>query len=169
MTSQPSNQIEYGPLTKPGCGSNTAVQQQSARLRKRNRRRAGHPPHCGGRPRGAVTYINPDDIYSTFHFISASIFLFCLAMMSLFRFPKDDSSNEKPNKRDKFLYRLCGVAMLLAMLVIFMGNYGILINEKYFEYPYSGTFWGEAVAVWFFGYSWLLKAGFFTKVRLLFR
>nr|WP_295922403.1 hypothetical protein [uncultured Dyadobacter sp.] len=117
----------------------------------------------------SVTYINPDDIYSTFHFISAGIFLFCLAMMSLFRFPKDDSSNEKPNKRDKFLYRFCGVAMLLAMLVIFMGNYGILINEKYFEYPYSGTFWGEAVAVWFFGYSWLLKAGFFTKVRLIFR
>ncbi|MCF0051647.1 hypothetical protein LXM25_16380 [Dyadobacter sp. LJ53] len=118
----------------------------------------------------AITFINPDDIYSVFHFVSAGIFLVCLALIALFRFPKDDSSNEKPSQLDKFMYRACGIVMLVSLLVTAMGNFGIILNEKYFEYPYSGTFWGETVAVWAFGYSWLLKAGFFKKSRdFLFR
>jgi hypothetical protein len=111
----------------------------------------------------SVTYIAPQDLYSTFHFISAGIFLISLALMSLFRFPMDDASNEHPIPRDKFLYRAAGIVMLVALLVIALGKSDILFPEKYFHAPYSGTFWGEAVAVWAFGYSWLLKAGFFTK------
>lgn len=115
----------------------------------------------------SITFINPEDIYSTFHFLSAGIFLISLAIMSLFRFPMDNSSNEHPTPRDKFLYRAAGVVMLIAMLVIAMGKWNILFDQKYFHAPYSGTFWGEAIAVWAFGYSWLLKAGFFTKTYQL--
>lgn len=112
----------------------------------------------------AITYVEPDAFRETFHFISAGIFLCSLAVMSIYRFPKDDSSNEQPSSLDKFMYRLCGMVMLLALLVVFLGHQDIFFPKKYFNAPYSGTFWGETIAVWAFGYSWLLKAGFFGKI-----
>ncbi|RAJ89862.1 hypothetical protein LX87_05657 [Larkinella arboricola] len=112
----------------------------------------------------SITFIEPDHIYSGFHFFSAAVFLVSLALMSFFRFPQDDSSDEKPGMLDKTLYRTCGIIMILALLTIALGKLGILFDKSWFEHPNSATFWLEAVAVWAFGYSWLLKAGFFSKL-----
>ncbi|MGM9508794.1 hypothetical protein ACS5NO_13750 [Larkinella sp. GY13] len=112
----------------------------------------------------SITYIEPAQIYGEFHFFSAGVFLVALAVMSFFRFPEDDSSDEKPSVRDKVLYRTCGIIMVLALLGIGLGKLGVLFDKTFFEQPNSATFWLEAIAVWAFGYSWLLKAGFFSKL-----
>ncbi|WP_298351779.1 hypothetical protein [Runella sp.] len=116
----------------------------------------------------SITYIDPEKIWETFHFASAGVFLGCLAIMSIWRFPAKDSSDEHPIKRDRVLYVVCGIIMLVAMLIIFLGSNGIIFDKRDFEYPNAGTFWLESVAVWAFGYSWLLKAGFFSKLKKTF-
>ena len=111
-----------------------------------------------------ITTIVDNDFRNAFHFAAAGTFLCCLAAMSYFRFPEDDSSNEHPNQFYRVAYRTCGVVMVSAMVIIVLGVEGVLIDQKWFA-AHSGIFWGEAVAVWAFGYSWLLKASFFSKVR----
>ncbi|RRB01176.1 hypothetical protein [Larkinella rosea] len=113
-----------------------------------------------------ATFIADNCTRSTVHFTSAGIFLGSLALMSLLRFPKDDSSDEKPKPLDIFMYRASGLVMIVSMLIILLGANGWLIDKKWFE-DHQGIFWGEAVAVCTFGYSWLLKAGFFSKTANL--
>jgi hypothetical protein len=113
-----------------------------------------------------ITYLNESHTREVIHFVAAGLFLSCLAIMSYVRFPENDSSDEKPKPLDRFMYKFCGVVMGLALAFIFLGAKGILIDEAWFE-RHQGIFWGEAVAVWFFGYSWLLKARFFRKTLAL--
>ena len=119
----------------------------------------------------AVTYIADTPttyIRTKVHYFSAALFLFCLAVISFWRFPKTDTSpGFKKNK--KFytgVYKACGVIMVVSMVAILLGNYGILLKKEWFERESGGygTFVGEAIAVVAFGYSWLLNAGFFTKI-----
>lgn len=124
-------------------------------------------PDVGQLPTYYVTFIQDNPLRNTVHFVSAAIFLGCLAVMSFWRFPQANSSDEQPKPLDRFMYRFCGVVMLLSMLVILLGINGILLSEEWFN-RHQGIFWGEAVAVWAFGYSWLLKAGFFSKTVALF-
>ena len=116
----------------------------------------------------AVTYITDtanNAIRSKFHFISAGIFLSCLAAISFFRFPKTDTSPEfvKHSRLYKFIYKACGIIMVIALVAVLLGNNDILLRRYWFEKPFFGTFLGEAIAVCAFGYSWLLNAGFFTR------
>ncbi len=119
----------------------------------------------------AVTYI-PDTattyLRTRVHFFSAGLFLLCLAVISFWRFPKTDTSPgfAKNKKFYTTVYKVCGVIMVVAIVAILMGNYGILLKEEWFERKSGGygTFVGEAIAVVAFGYSWLLNAGFFTKI-----
>ena len=111
----------------------------------------------------AITFIDPAQLHPNFHFFSAAVFLLSLAAMSFFRFPQADSSDEKPTSLDKFMYKACGIVIVVALAIIGLGKRDILFDKACFSYPYSATFWMESVAVCTFGYSWLLKAGFFTK------
>lgn len=72
----------------------------------------------------SITYIDPDKIWSNFHFTSAAIFLICLAAMSIWRFPQNSSSDEIPKPLDKFMYRLCGIIILLAMAILALAAMG---------------------------------------------
>jgi len=122
-------------------------------------------------PTGNISIIcqDPDSVYSVtilkdspfrvaFHYISATLFLSSLAFMSLFLFTK---SNKPPEKRTRNkwirnrIYRICGVIMILAILVIAAGLFGIIPEEIYFKNRL--TFWMETVAVESFGVAWLLK------------
>ena len=92
------------------------------------------------------------------HYISAALFLMALAFMSLFLFvksniPKGKRSPEKI-KRNR-VYRVCGIIMLLALCVIFLGLLNIIPRESYDRL--NLTFWMEALAVECFGFSWLVK------------
>ncbi len=79
--------------------------------------------------------------------------------MSLFLFTKSDKSVEDRGwekiTRNR-IYRTCGVIMILAMLVMFVGGFLGLIQENLYQ-ANQITFWMEAVAVEAFGFSWLVK------------
>jgi hypothetical protein len=120
----------------------------------------------------SVTYIPPTsatDLRTKIHFISAGLFLSCLAVISLWRFPKTDTSPQFAKNQTFYtwVYRACGVVMLVSLIGILMGSHDIILNGDWFDGRLGGfgTFVGEAIAVFAFGYSWLLNAGFFTKVK----
>ncbi len=122
----------------------------------------------------AVTYItDPADlllkIRTGIHFLSAGLFLFCLAVISFWRFPKTDPSPEftKNKKAYTRVYKVCGIIMVVAIVAIPLGNSDILLKGVWFDERFGGywTFVGEAIAVCAFGLSWLLNAGFFTKIK----
>ncbi|QHV95125.1 hypothetical protein [Spirosoma endbachense] len=126
-----------------------------------------------GVPEYAVTFLGKTgyyDIRTKTHFFSAGVFLLSLALISIFRFPKTDPSPEFRQHPTFYttVYIGCGIVMILAILGIVMGNYGILLKREWFERETNGigTFIGESIAVFAFGYSWLLNAGFFNKFVL---
>ena len=122
-------------------------------------------------PTGNITTIcqDPDKLFSVtilrasafregFHYASAGIFLGCLTYMSLFLFTKSDKSPSKRGSKKKIrnrIYRICGVLMIIAILVIFAG-FLKLIPEPFYS-DNSLTYWMETLAVESFGFSWLIK------------
>lgn len=107
----------------------------------------------------SVTVLRESKIRVAFHYLSAAIFLGCLSYMSIFLFTRSDKSKEnrgRAKRRRNRVFRICGVIMLVAILVI-LANFLGLISDDAFE-RYALTFWMECVAVWAFGISWLVKA-----------
>ena len=91
-----------------------------------------------GDPTYAVTYIGDTKFYgprTTTHFISAGLFLLCLAIISFRRFPKTDTSPEFERNKSTytFVYRACGVIMAVSILAIFLGTQGIIFPIEWFE------------------------------------
>ena len=93
----------------------------------------------------ATTWIAAHKTREIFHYLSAAIFLGCLAAMSLFVFTKSDKSKaqrtEKKNWRNR-IYIFCGIVMFLAMLVVFPGV--LWIDEDFYD-SHNLTFWMETV------------------------
>jgi hypothetical protein len=106
----------------------------------------------------SVTKLNSSPIRENFHYISAAIFLSCLTYMSLFLFTKSDKAASERGSKKKTrnrIYRICGVLMLIAILVILAG-FLKLIPEPFYK-DHCLTFWMETLAVESFGFSWLIK------------
>jgi hypothetical protein len=112
----------------------------------------------------SVTTLKESGFRTSFHYISAAVFLGCLAYMSFFVFTRSDKAPQargwKKRTRNK-IYRVCGVIMVLAILVIAANFFG-LINDNIFD-EYHLTFWMEAAAVEAFGIAWLVKAEVILK------
>jgi len=112
----------------------------------------------------SVTIIKPNQFRENFHYLSAGIFLSCLAYMSLFLFTKSDKSvkerNPEKKKRNR-IYRICGILMIVAMAVIGLGYFEIIPKTYYDDHQL--TFWMETLAVESFGFSWLIKGGTLFK------
>lgn len=113
----------------------------------------------------SVTVLPVSQMRENFHYISAGIFLSCLAGMSLFLFTKTD----KPPGREGLakqvrnrIYIICGALMILAMVVIFLDflsttfHVSISIPHDWYE-ANNLTFWMETVAIESFGISWFIK------------
>lgn len=97
--------------------------------------------------------------HNAIHLISAGLFFITLACMSLFLFTKSDKpksqwSNQK--KYQNFIYKLSGVMMLLCIVLIGL-------SDRLFDAKEDSqiTFALEAVALFFFGFSWLTKGEVF--------
>ncbi|RXG32598.1 hypothetical protein [Leeuwenhoekiella marinoflava] len=108
----------------------------------------------------AVTYFDEsqEGWRSTFHYISAAVFLVSLAFMALFLFVKSNTPKEKrceEKVRRNKVYRICGIVMIVALVVIILGLTEIISPETYNRLKL--TFWMEALAVEAFGFSWLVK------------
>jgi hypothetical protein len=115
----------------------------------------------------AVTVLGENFSREIFHYVSAAIFLACLALMSLFLFTKSKELNPEERPAEKQLrnkiFRTCGGIMVAAMLIILIGGFFEVIPEEIYE-RYRLTFTMETVAVESFGISWLIKGGSFKGV-----
>lgn len=94
----------------------------------------------------------PVEVNSFIHNTSAIIFFLLLAFNSFFLFTKSEKEMTPQKKKRNIVYKICAIGMVLALSV-----YVIPI-----PLPHK-TFWGEAVALSFFGISWLTKGGVWLK------
>ena len=105
------------------------------------------------------------NISNIFHCISAVGFFGTLAFMSFFLFTKTDGEMTKQKKIKNIIYRVCGVGMLASFLLM-------LLNLIPGVHIYNLTWIVEAIALFFFGASWIVKSNAFPflndtkKVRL---
>lgn len=93
----------------------------------------------------------PSNISNIFHCISAFGFFGILAFMSFFLFTKSDNQPTKQKKIKNIIYRVCGVGMLAAFLLLLLN----LIPSV--DIP-NLTWIVEAIALFFFGTSWIVKS-----------
>lgn len=83
---------------------------------------------------------------SIIHLVSAVVFFGFLSFNSLFLFTKSSGEITKGKKIRNIIFRICGVGMLASFLLLLIPNWNIKI-------------WAvEALALLFFGISWLTKA-----------
>lgn len=100
----------------------------------------------------------PSDISNIFHCISAFAFFGTLAFMSFFLFTKTSGDMTPQKKIKNIIYRVCGIGMLgafLLMLLQFIPGF----------YCYNLTWIVEAIALFFFGTSWIVKSDAFPFLQ----
>ena len=101
----------------------------------------------------------PSNISNIFHCISASVFFITLAFMSFFLFTKTAGEMTKQKKIKNIIYRVCGIGMLVSFLFIVLAT--IIPGFG----PYNLTWIVEAVALFFFGASWIVKSDAFPFLQ----
>lgn len=95
------------------------------------------------------TFQLPQDMSSIIHNASAIIFFGILAYNSFFLFTKSSGEMTDKKKKRNIIYRVCGVGMLASFIFIIpVSIIGL----------WSGVWWIEAIALTFFGISWLTKS-----------
>lgn len=96
----------------------------------------------------------PSNISNIFHCISAFGFFGVLAFMSFFLFTKTDGNMTQQKKIKNIIYRVCGIGMIGSFLLMFL---------DFFDWaPYNLTWIVEAIALFFFGVSWIVKSDAFA-------
>lgn len=88
----------------------------------------------------------PVAISNIIHCVSAYIFFILLSINSLFLFTLGEKEPTKQKKIRNTIYRVCGIGMLCALALM-------IIPVSFF----AKTFIVEAIALTFFGISWLVK------------
>lgn len=83
------------------------------------------------------------------HNISAIIFFCLLAYNCLFLFTKSSGEMTRNKKIRNIIYRICGIGMLLAIVVVCLVAFANI---------WSAIWWAEAFALFFFGIAYLTKA-----------
>lgn len=99
----------------------------------------------------------PSNISNIFHCISAVGFFGVLAYMSFFRFTKSSGELTKQKKIKNVIYKICGVGMLASFL--------LMLLQFAPWHPYNLTWIVEAIALFFFGASWIVKADAFPFLK----
>ncbi|MEJ5996465.1 hypothetical protein WG904_18700 [Pedobacter sp. Du54] len=93
------------------------------------------------------------ETYTTIHYISASIFFISLSILLLVYFTKSDKKDKADKTEEKrlrnMIYRGCGAIMVICLLIIAAFKFFNLGNER--------IFWPESVALFAFGFAWLVK------------
>ena len=97
----------------------------------------------------------PSNISNIFHCVSAVGFFGVLAFMSFFLFTKTSGEMTKQKKIKNAIYRVCGVGMLASFLLM-------LLNLIPGVHIYNLTWIVEAIALFFFGTSWIVKSNAFS-------
>ena len=93
------------------------------------------------------TFQVPVNISGFIHNLSAVVFFALLSYNSLFQFTKHgDIEMTKEKRARNVIYRICGIGMLSSFLILLL------------PYFYIKVWLVEAIALLFFGVSWLTKA-----------
>ncbi len=100
----------------------------------------------------------PSNISNIFHCISAFSFFGILAFMSFFLFTKTSGEMTKQKKIKNVIYRVCGIGMIGSFLLF------LLKLIPGFE-CYNLTWIVEAIALFFFGLSWIVKSDAFPLLQ----
>lgn len=91
------------------------------------------------------------DVSNVIHCICAFIFFATLSFMSFFLFTKSKGTITQQKKIKNIIYRVCGIGMLGAFLLF-------LLNLIPGFDCYNLTWIVEAIALFFFGISWIVKS-----------
>lgn len=95
------------------------------------------------------TFQLPAAVSGILHYISAVSFFCLLAYNSLFLFTKSSGLITPEKKKRNLIFRICGIGMVISFL--------LLIPFKLLGI-FSGIWIVEAIALLFFGVSWLTKS-----------
>lgn len=115
------------------------------------------PTVVGDRCRGGLGEAGTGALCSEgLHLVCASLFLGALAYMSLVQFTQSDRPPEtwtREKRLSNLTYTICGSVMVLCLALIVL-HYAL---DKGLPFPSHPVFLLEAVAVWAFAFSWLVK------------
>lgn len=97
-----------------------------------------------------------------FHYIASGVFLLSLALTAFFVFVYSkkemaaaaNAADRRRMTQRNFIYRLCGILMVLAVAFVLWGDK--IIGKEAYDLNHL-TFWMETLAVEAFGFSWLLR------------
>lgn len=111
-----------------------------------------------------VVNIIPNEVRESAHLIIAGLFFLILSYIAIFRFTKSKipkkSRAMKKVIRNR-IYRICGVMMFLSIVLLIIISFNDRIAETYEKlHP---VFWLEFIALFFFGFCWLVKGELFLK------
>lgn len=95
------------------------------------------------------TFQIPVDISAAIHNISAVVFFAILSYVSLFQFTKSNGNMTENKKKRNIIFRICGIGMIASFLILLLPTFYIQIWLI------------EAIALFFFGISWLTKANYY--------
>jgi hypothetical protein len=98
---------------------------------------------------------------------SATGLFLVLAYFSFFLFTKSDKEKGQQSarkQRQNLIYKVCAVAMLLFIATISLSYW--LLDEST-RHAISLVFWMEALALWAFGISWLVKGKAMRRLAAL--
>lgn len=95
------------------------------------------------------TFNLPRSVSAIIHNASAVIFFLLLAYNSIFLFTKSGGEMTDKKKKRNLIYRICGIGMAASFV--------LLVPFELFNVP-AGTWIVEAIALMFFGISWLTKS-----------
>ena len=110
------------------------------------------PCSCAVSPPCTGFFQLPSDISNAVHVISAAAFFCLLAYNDIFLFTKTDDFDGMTDRKKtrNIVYRVCGVGMLVAMILLVV------------PVDFPAKIWQmETVALTFFACSWLTKGGAF--------
>ena len=93
----------------------------------------------------------PDNISNIIHFIMAILVFGSFGLMTLTQFTKGK------HKKRNILYRICGVVILLAMVMIALSSFIPFLNFR------TSTMFFELIMLEAFCVAWLTKSGIFFK------
>jgi len=89
------------------------------------------------------------------HYTAAAGLFLAFAYMSLFLFTKSAGTMTPEKKKRNVIYRVCGYTILVSLgLIVVHKSIGGIVPESI-----QPVFWLEAISLFAFGISWLVKGG----------
>ena len=109
-------------------------------------------------------FLIDDDISALIHLTFGMLFFLALSYNSIFLFTKRHSTHpSKEKRRRNFIYRSCGIVMLLSILL--NSIYTLFLRDTILA-KYYPVLILESVGLFAFGISWLIKGNTFFKDQL---